>query len=142
MNRLAAIVLVALTLSTAHAADHVFMLSGGGNPGANHYSQYLQTQTMTYELRKILGDSRVDVRFGAGNNEANPRLLSDVHKATELESGQKIHDMRFGVITGNAPATKDGALEYFKGLEKSSGLSAKDTFFLIVSDHGEPNRAE
>lgn len=107
------------------------ILSGGGTPYSNHYSQYLQTQTLADHLSLRFGDKAVTVRFGAGNDEQRPKLLADVHKTTKSEGdGLSLHDLRFGVIKGNAPATEANARAYFEALPPKGNL------FLFVSDHG------
>src|SRR5258708_1358185 len=61
------------------AANHVFVLSGGNDPAANHYSQYLQTHLLSESLKNRLNPNQVNVMFGAGNNETTPNILADVN---------------------------------------------------------------
>ena len=130
-------------LSATYAAageansKNILVLSGGSNPTANHFSQYLQTKSLTDNLRLLFGPQSVDVLFGAGNSQSN-RNLADVHKSTK-SAEQSVQDIVFGVITNNNPATKNNLEQWFaRGPAKPR--SADDTFFLLVSDHGMPNQ--
>lgn len=129
-------------MSAVHAAaevgarKNILVLSGGASPVSNHYSQYLQTKTLTDNLRLLFGPQSVDVLFGGGNSQSS-RTLADVHRS--IKTGDiTLQDMIFGVITNNAPATKANVEQWFvHGPAKPH--SAEDTFFLLVSDHGMPN---
>ena len=49
------------------AKDHAILVSGGGAPESNHYSQYLQSKTLLGFLKSKFTPSLVTVFFGAGN---------------------------------------------------------------------------
>jgi hypothetical protein len=122
---------------SATAKDQILVLSGGGSPSGNHYSQYLQTKLLTDEMNKLFGPESVSVFFGAGNNEAEPRLLADVNRIM-TDGNQRYTQMEFGVINGNRPATKREINHHFDSPEISQ-LKKGDHLFLFVSDHGMKN---
>lgn len=124
-----------LAVFSAHA-DRVLILSGGGSPAGNHYSQYLQTKTLTDELRTMIPQTEVSVLFGAGNALGAQPVLADVHrvhKDGELSREELIP----GFIEGNAAATHANVARYFDS-GRSAAMTPDETFFLIVSDHGMP----
>ena len=115
-----------------HAENRFLVLSGGGDPTSNQYSQYLQTRTLVQGLRRIQGSQALDVFFGAGNNGKTPRRLADVH-SLKSQGREKRHKILYGVIEENQAATRSNLLNYFAGL---GVLPADETLFLFVSDHG------
>lgn len=137
VRSLLALFVTAATASTTLAAglgentSGVLVLSGGSSPVSNHYSQYLQTKTLTEGLRVLLNGTSVEVLFGAGNSDALPHVLADVHR----QSGG-VSDMQFGIISGNAAATKEGVEAWFA---ERAPVEGSKTFFLFVSDHGMAN---
>ncbi len=127
---------VCLVSASVFANNQLLVLSGGNSPSGNHYSQYLQTNTIYSDLKERL-DYPVSVLFAAGNNETSKTAFADVHK-TEKESspsGLLNYDKYiYGVITGNRPATKTNVISYFNKDVKPK----LNNFFLIVTDHGMP----
>lgn len=132
------IILLAAALhgKSSFAADHFFVLSGGDSPNSNHYSQYLQTKTLADWLKNRFGKNQVDVLFGAGNSPENPKILPDVHAKFERE-GEFLHQVFYGVIAKNRPATREAVLKALHTAVQSTPKN--DTFFFFVSDHGMPN---
>lgn len=124
---------LSLFLSFNLFANPILVLSGGGSPTGNHYSQYLQTKTLTDSLRNRLGYDLVDVLFAAGNNYKDAPLIADVHK----QDGD-LHTMIVGKIEDNQEATKPNVKDYFSNIVPRR-TRGQDTFFLFVSDHGMPN---
>lgn len=117
-------------------ADQILVLSGGGGPPSNHYSQYLQTKTLTDNLRTMLPGTEVGVLFGAGNVTGSPAVLADVHRV--VRSGGKAREvMESGFIAQNQAATRANVDLYFKS-SKVASMGKNETFFLLVSDHGMP----
>lgn len=135
--RIAAFLLFAVFPVAVSARAHVFVLSGGGAPWSNHYSQYLQTKTLATGLGRIFGQVAVDVRFGIGNNAEDPKVFPDVHAKITEEDVQN-ERMIYGVLSANAAATKENVRDYFENILPSK-LTKDDAFFLFVSDHGMPN---
>lgn len=120
------------------SADQILVISGGGNPTGNHFSQYLQTKTLFTYLNEISQPSSTNIYFGAGNKTNQSPLLADVHKV-EHNLGKSQEIMISGFIENNHPATKTNIIDYFKS-SNATTLTSSDTFFLFVSDHGMPNR--
>lgn len=133
MSFLAAFLLSLSPLSPAQAANQVLVLSGGGYPSSNHYSQYLQTRSVYRHLKRTLPHP-VDVLFGAGNQPGVTAAIADVHKI-EHGGATEYSSYLVGEIEGNRAATKANVLDYFRNRVRSP----LDTFFLLVSDHGTPN---
>ncbi len=127
-----------LTAVPAYATNHVLVLSGGNDPSANHYSQFLQTRLLSEELKNILAPNEVSVMFGAGNNEVTPNIMADVNRKV-TEGTETYLKMEFGAIPGNVSATKSNVLAFLDSTDIAR-LSSSDTFFLFVSDHGMPNK--
>lgn len=122
----------ATVFASVNASNQLLVLSGGNSPSGNHYSQYLQTNTIYSDLKERL-DYPVNVLFAAGNNESTKTVFADVHK-TEKESGLSYDKYIYGVINGNRPATKTNVINYFNKEIKPQ----LENFFLIVTDHGMP----
>lgn len=118
----------------AFAESPVFVFSGGGTPDSNHYSQYLQTKTLFNHLKTTHPSDLVTVRFGAGNNAAEPEKLRDVHKISHI-AGIPLTSMQYGFITENQEATKQNFFKYMREILPQK-LENSSTFFLFVSDHG------
>lgn len=125
---------VALSASSAMAVKAV-VLSGGGSPAGNHFSQYLQTKTLADHLRVAVPGT--DVFFAAGNRPGVPSPLADVHRVI-TEGNSSRHVMLPGAIDGNRPATKREFLSRMSSTLPNT-TRAGEAFLLFVSDHGMPN---
>src|SRR5688572_12778593 len=64
----------------AHARDAYVVISGGGTPSDNNYSQYLQARAYSEYLRANFPKNSIWMFFGAGNATGKPPVLSDVVK--------------------------------------------------------------
>jgi hypothetical protein len=113
--------------------NQLLIVSGGGSPSSNHYSQYLQTNSIYENLKNRL-DYKVNVFFGAGNNQTTVAEFADVHKI-EKKPNMTFEKFIVGTIQNNKAATKENVFNFFKS-DISSNL---ENFFLVVSDHGMPN---
>lgn len=128
--------LLALMICRATAADQLLVLSGGGSPLTNHYSQYLQTKTLFNDLNARFPHMKPSVLFGAGNRTGSELVLADTHRL--VKNGElSFHELKPGIIDGNVPATLANLNAYFTqpSLKQMSG---QETMFLFVSDHGMP----
>lgn len=134
MTRFLSIAL-ALAAAPTFANNHFFVLSGGDTPAGNHLSQYYQTRTLTNGLRDLFGRNAVDVMFAAGHRPDARAAFADVHG---IDSATREQKLVVGSIEGNRAATKPNVVDYFA--RTVSHLAPSDTFFLLVSDHGMPNR--
>ena len=133
MNKILTTLLLSLSLAS-YAKNQIVVISGGDDPGLNHYSQYLQTKTLYDYLISIYGQDMVSIYFGAGNNPATQTPLLDVHK---IESQTKNDLMLPGIIANNQMASKSNILSYFM-LPKIQNLSSTENLLVFVSDHGMP----
>ncbi len=136
MKFLGSVALFIVFVSTANA-DQILILSGGGAPASNHYSQYLQTKTLTDNLRAQLPNVDVNVFFGAGNATGQPPVLADVHRVVK-SAGLSREVLEIGYIPQNRPATRASVDLYFQNTKLAS-MGKNETFFMLVSDHGMPN---
>ncbi len=131
-------IFLSLALPMIKSAESQFVvLSGGGSPSGNYYSQYLQTKNLTDNLRKRFGFQAVDVAFGAGNRSDIPPLIADVHRTfvEKTDEGEEEYiKMEVGNIDENHEATKENVLNMLtQQSQKNRPL------YLLVSDHGMPN---
>lgn len=132
------LLLIAIIPTSAGASNRFLFISGGGSPSGNHLSQYLQGKVLASFLQQRFGSENTDVFFAAGNSSTHPGLFPDVH-ASSVARGFEVDRMLYGVIPLNQPATKQNVTDYFIGNAPRS-LTRNDTFFLIVADHGMPNK--
>jgi hypothetical protein len=134
---LAVAALLLLSRSTAFA-DQILVLSGGAAPMANHYSQYLQTKTLTENLKTQFPRTEITTMFGAGNIEGQKPVLADVHRATKGSNGLSVETQIPGFIAKNRPATHAEVAKYFSEPSRAQ-MSKSETLFMFIGDHGMPN---
>ncbi len=121
----------------AFANDQILVVSGGDNPGLNHYSQYLQTKTMYDYLVDKNGEDNVTVFFGMGNNPETKKPFPDVHKIVTVNDDD-VDQMIPGIIENNMAATKSNIYQYFFSSDINE-MGSQDNLRIFVSDHGLPN---
>lgn len=137
MNKSLILFLLSITLSS-YAKNQIVVISGGDDPGLNHYSQYMQTKTLFTDLVSRYGQELVTIYFGAGNNPETQSPLLDVHKInTSDKSKIKTDFMLPGIIPNNQTASKPNILSYLMS-PKIQNLTSSETLLLFVSDHGMP----
>lgn len=130
-----------LSLETVCFANtQVLVISGGDDPGLNHYSQYLQTKTVYTYLANLYGVDKTALYFGAGNNPDTQNPLLDVHQIIQNGSNKKDKNdhMLSGIIPHNQAATKTNIYNYLFS-STVYNLTNKDNLLIFVSDHGMPN---
>lgn len=111
------------------------LLSGGGTPLTNNYSQYLQAKAMSgFLLSRYPADS-VWTFFGAGNREGEAPGLSDVRRQVKREGGLLVESWVPGILPNNHPATKAALLAALRD-EILPAVSRGATLFLFIGDHG------
>lgn len=137
MNRYLLIALSLFFCTNIYANNQVLVLSGGDNPGLNHYSQYLQTKNI-YEFLQSQYPNQVSIFFGAGNNPKTTQPLLDVHKVEKTDAN-KNDVMIAGILENNQAATKANISSYFYQ-PLIQNLTANDNLLMFVSDHGLPNQ--
>lgn len=133
-------ILFLLSCTTTHANQQVLVLSGGDNPGLNHYTQYLQTKTLYEHLITRFDPKTVSVYFGGGNNQNTQPSPFDVHKLiNSKEDKQNKQDVMFtGIIANNQQANKYNVDAFFLS-SKIQQINPNDNLLLFVSDHGMPH---
>ena len=138
MNKLLIVPFLSLC-AASYAKDQILIISGGDDPGLNHYSQYMQTKTLYNDLISRYGAEWVSIYFGAGNNPKTKNPILDVHKVinTTADEQDKTDIMIAGIIPNNKPASKSNVLSYLMS-PKAQNISPSENFLLFVSDHGMP----
>ena len=116
------------------------VLSGGGSPSINHYSQYLQTRSLSEDLTLRFGHDRVSVGFGAGNQPGQATSFPDVVKRDlQVDSSGKSRETQI-LLSGEIPGNHEASKEWLRdSLARQS--KANQPLFLLVSDHGAPEVA-
>jgi hypothetical protein len=118
--------------------DAFVLLSGGGTPLTNNYSQYLQARSVeTYFARRYPAESTW-VFFGIGNREGEPPVLADARKELKRDN-LLVESWLPGVLPRNRPATRES---FLKALREEILPIVQDggTLFLFIGDHGSLSR--
>lgn len=120
--------------------DAFVVLSGGGTPLSNNYSQYLQARALNDWLRERYPAQAVWTFFGAGNRPEVAPVFADTRKQNK-ESGLLVESWLPGPLTENRPATREEILKALRE-EILPRVAKGGTLFLFVGDHGELSRTE
>ena len=140
-GRCAGLMAMALwAVAGASAKDAFVVLSGGGTPLSNNYSQYLQAKAMSADLQRNRPADAVWIFFGAGNRPGEPVALADVHR--QVKDGGVLRDTWLpGALPHNRRASKE---EFLRALREEILPRVHDggTLYLFVGDHGERAKAE
>ncbi len=121
--------------STAQPRDAYVLLSGGGTPLSNNYSQYLQARALTGFFGREFPPEVTWVFFGIGNRPDVPPILADVRRETKI-NGLLVPSWEPGVLPRNRPATKENFLRALRD-EILPAVRGGGTLYLFVGDHGE-----
>lgn len=135
--------LIASAVVTELAAaprDAWVVLSGGGTPTTNNYSQYLQARALNRWLRQQVPAEAIWTFFGAGNVPGKPVRLADTRRQVE-EDGALLESWLPGELEGNRPATRAEVLGALRR-EILPRVADGGTLFLFVGDHGELSERE
>ena len=124
--------------TSAQAKDAFVVLSGGGTPTSNHYSQYLQARAYVTYLRAHYPEDSIWVFFGAGNVSGQPPELADVEHTTQDAKGHDVTTWVPGALPGNHPARHDVVARVFRD-EILPAVKDGGTLYLFVGDHGAPS---
>lgn len=118
--------------------DAFVLISGGGTPLSNNYSQYLQARGVNDGLRARYPGAAVWTFFGAGNRPDRATVFGDTRRLLK-EDGLLVESWLPGVLEGNRPATR---AEIFAALRNEilPRVAHGGTLYLIVGDHGELSR--
>lgn len=115
-----------------------WLLSGGGDPSGNHYSQYLQAKRLN-EFLEQRPDVELTTMFGAGytptSSGARGTLPDVQHQPQENGPMTLIR----GNIANNLPATHTQVDAYLRTALPARRWQKGDRFLLITADHGMPN---
>lgn len=126
----------AAPIAPAAAGDAFVLLSGGGTPASNNYSQYLQARAVTAFLQARYPRDSVWIFFGVGNRDGQPPLLADVYRQTKDTGKNLLLDTWLpGSLPDNRPATKENVLRTLR-TEILPRVRSGGTLYLFVGDHG------
>lgn len=121
--------------SAAKPRDAYVLLSGGGTPLSNHYSQYLQARAIAGFFGREFPPEATWIFFGIGNRDGAPPILADVHRETKRD-GLLVQSWLPGALPRNRAATKENFLRALRE-EILPTVSGGGTLYLFVGDHGE-----
>ena len=124
-----------VALPLAQRRDAYVLLSGGGTPLTNHYSQYLQARALAAFLGREFPPEATWIFFGIGNQEGSPPILADVHRETKID-GRLVQSWEPGILPRNRAATKENFLRALRD-EILPTVRGGGTLYLFVGDHGE-----
>jgi hypothetical protein len=126
------------SLGSVHAKDAFVVISGGGGPESNHYSQYLQARAYVTYLHAHYPENSIWTFFGAGNISGQPPLLADVEQTGLDDKGGETLSWIPGALPGNHPARRDVLARAFRD-EILPSVKDGGTLYLFVGDHGGPS---
>lgn len=111
------------------------LLSGGGTPLSNNYSQYLQARGVAAFLERECPPDATWIFFGAGNRPDAAPILADVRRE-EKQGGVVVQSWLPGTLPKNRSATKALFLRALRE-EILPAVRGGGTLYLFVGDHGE-----
>ncbi|WP_438480338.1 hypothetical protein [Oleiharenicola lentus] len=114
--------------------DAFVLLSGGGSPLSNQYSQYLQAKAMTAYFQETYPAEAVWTFFGTGAQPDKSAVLADVHRKVKKD-GLLLSTWLAGELPRNRPANRAEILAAFKN-EILPRVARGGTLYLFVGDHG------
>jgi hypothetical protein len=120
--------------------DVFVLLSGGGTPLSNNYSQYLQAKAFATYFERRHGDRPHWVFFGIGNREGEAPLLADVRRQVQRD-GRLVESWLAGPLKNNRPATRASFLGALRE-EILPVVRGGGTLYLFIGDHGTESRGE
>lgn len=115
--------------------DAYVLLSGGGTPLSNNYSQYLQARAVAAFFERDCPPEATWIFFGVGNREGAAPVLADARREFKRD-GLLLASWLPGTLPRNRPATRD---EFLRALREEILPRVRDggTLYLFVGDHGE-----
>ncbi len=113
----------------------LYLLSGGGDPFTNNYSQYVQARAIAGFFERECPPDSTWIFSGIGNREGAPPLLADTRREFERD-GRVLQSWVPGVLKNNRPATRDVVLRALRE-EILPAVQGGGTLYLFVGDHGE-----
>lgn len=128
----------AARVPSGRTGDAFVVLSGGGTPLSNNYSQILQARALNDWLRARYPSEAVWTFFGAGNRAGAPAVFADTRRQVK-QDGLLVESWLPGALHANRPATRAEILGALKH-EILPRVVAGGTLYLFVGDHGELSR--
>jgi hypothetical protein len=127
-------------MSSGRPRNALVLLSGGGTPLSNHYSQYLQARALAAFFARNYPNEPTWVFFGYGNRSRDTAELADAHHLV-VRDGLEIDTWEPGVLPGNRPATR---ASFLKALREEILPTVRDggTLYLFIGDHGELTKGD
>lgn len=120
--------------------DAFVLLSGGGTPTSNNYSQYLQARAIASSWLQSYPREAVWIFFGQGNREGERPLLADVYRQVKRDS-LLLDTWLPGALPENRVASKENFLRTLRA-EILPRVRDGGTLYLFVGDHGELTRGK
>ena len=120
--------------------DAFVLLSGGGTPLSNNYSQYLQAKAFATYFERRLADRPHWVFFGVGNREGEAPVLADVRRQVRRD-GRLVESWLPGPLKNNRPATRASFLGALRE-EILPVVRGGGTLYLFIGDHGTESRGD
>ncbi|MFM9030003.1 MAG: hypothetical protein ACKOTF_04865, partial [Opitutaceae bacterium] len=114
--------------------DAFVLLSGGGTPLSNNYSQYLQAKAFATYFERRLADRPHWVFFVVGNREGEAPILADVRRQVRRD-GLLVESWLPGPLKNNRPATRASFLGALRE-EILPVVRGGGTLYLYIGDHG------
>jgi hypothetical protein len=127
--------IVGSTRTFSPARNAYVLLSGGGTPISNNYSQYLQARAMAAFFEREFPPESTWVFFGIGNREGEPPILADARRELKRD-GLIVESWLPGPLKHNRPATRESFLRALRE-EILPTVRGGGTLYLFVGDHGE-----
>ena len=121
-------------IGSAHARNAFVLLSGGGTPLSNNYSQYLQARAVAEFFARRYPSDPSWVFFGAGNRPGEAPVLADARQQLK-RNGLLVESWVPGLLPHNRPATRESFLQALRE-EILPTVREGGTLFLFVGDHG------
>jgi hypothetical protein len=115
------------------------ILSGGGTPLSNNYSQYLQARALAAFFEEHYGPESTWVFFGVGNRAGETPLLGDTRQEVKRD-GLLVESWLPGALPRNRPATRASFLRALRE-EILPVVHDGGKLFLFIGDHGELSRS-
>jgi len=119
----------------ARPRDAYVLLSGGGTPLSNNYSQYLQARALGDFLGREFPPESTWVFFGVGTRDGAVPVLADVRREVKRD-GFVVQSWVPGLLAKNRPATRESFLRALRE-EVLPTVRGGGTLYLFVGDHGE-----
>ncbi|MEY4089547.1 MAG: hypothetical protein RJB55_1818 [Verrucomicrobiota bacterium] len=120
--------------------DAFVLLSGGGTPLSNNYSQYLQAKAFATYFERRHADRPHWVFFGVGNREGEAPVLADVRRQVRRD-GRLVESWLPGPLKNNRPATRASFLGALRD-EILPVVRGGGTLYLFIGDHGTESRGD